>query len=97
MKPKKLAGMMSEGMVLCASNADHSQTELMRPHEDTPLGERVDLEGNPCGDLPQEAQPILNPKRKVEPKLLDKLTTNAGKEGMFNGVKLTTTAGVITS
>ena len=54
MKPKKLAGMMSEGMVLCASNADHSQTELMRPHEDTPIGERVDLEGNPYGDLSQE-------------------------------------------
>ena len=42
-------------------------------------------------------QPILNPKRKVEPKLLVQLTTNADKEGLFNGVKMTTKAGTITS
>ena len=45
MKPKKLAGIMSEGMVLCASNADHTAVELMRPSNDTPIGERVTLEG----------------------------------------------------
>lgn len=97
MKPRKLAGIMSEGMVLCASNADHTQVELMRPSNDTPLGERVSLDGNPFGadGITQEPQPILNPKRKVEPKLLEKLTTDGAKQGLFNGVKLTTKAGPI--
>ena len=69
----------------------------MRPSNDTPLGERVTLDGAPFGDagLPQDWQGILNPKRKVEPKLLEKLTTNGGKEGLFNGVKMMTAAGPI--
>ena len=97
MKPKNLAKILSEGMVLCASNPDHTQVELMRPSNDSAVGERVTLEGSPFGDEPltQEAQPILNPKRKVEPKLLGKLTTNGDKQGLFNGVKLMTAAGPI--
>lgn len=57
MKPRKLAGIMSEGMVLCAGNADRTTIELMRPSNDTPVGERVTLDGNPFGDegLTQEA------------------------------------------
>ena len=47
MKPKKLAGIPSEGMVLCASNADHTIVELMRPPNNSVVGERVTLEGNP--------------------------------------------------
>jgi len=49
MKPKKLAGIMSEGMVLCASNADHTVVELMRPHKDSAIGERVTLVGPSFG------------------------------------------------
>ena len=45
MKPKKLANIMSEGMVLCSSNAEHTVVELMRPHPDSVIGERVTLEG----------------------------------------------------
>lgn len=32
---------MSNGMVLCASNADHTKVELMRPAADSKVGERV--------------------------------------------------------
>ena len=31
LKPKKLAGFESAGMVLCASNEDRSKIEIMRP------------------------------------------------------------------
>ena len=31
LKMRKLAGFPSTGMVLCASNADHTQVELLRP------------------------------------------------------------------
>ena len=50
LKPAKLAGIMSEGMVMCGQNLDHTQVECMRPHNDTPIGERVALDGNPFGE-----------------------------------------------
>ena len=46
LKPRKLAGFNSNGMVLCASNSDHSKVELLRPHPDSKVGERVFLENN---------------------------------------------------
>lgn len=100
MKPKKLAGIMSEGMVLCSGNADHTVVELMRPHADSVIGERVTLEDESlfgAAGLPQEPQPILNPKRKVEPKLLEKLATNGERQGLFDSKKLVTKAGPILS
>jgi len=99
MKPRKLAGIMSEGMVLCGQNADHTVVELMRPHADSAIGERVTLEGDHFGPegLPTEPLAVLNPKRKIEPKLLEKLTTNAVKEGLFDGKKLVTKAGPVVS
>ena len=97
MKARKLAGIMSEGMVLCASNADHTQVELMRPNNDSAIGERVSLEGSLFGEggLTQEMQPILNPKRKVEPAFLEKLTTNGEREGLYNGVRFMTASGPV--
>lgn len=52
LKPRKLADIMSEGMVMCAGNSDHTQVELMRPPEGSVVGERVVLEGNPAGEMP---------------------------------------------
>ena len=99
MKPKKLAGIFSEGMVLCAENADHTQVELIRPTGETKVGERVTLEGNHFGDggLPQDAQPILNPKRKVEQKFLEKLRTDGDRLATYDGLKLTTANGPISA
>ena len=51
LKPRKLADVMSEGMVMCASNADHTAVELMRPPVGCKVGERVQLEGNPIGGV----------------------------------------------
>lgn len=31
LKPRKLAGFNSNGMILCASNADHTKVEILRP------------------------------------------------------------------
>ncbi|EDO08580.1 tRNA binding domain containing protein [Babesia bovis T2Bo] len=45
MKPKNLRGRVSNGMVLCVSNADHTQIELLHPANGTPIGERVTIEG----------------------------------------------------
>jgi tRNA-binding EMAP/Myf-like protein len=47
LKPRKLAGFMSNGMVLCASTDDKSTIELVRPPEGSKVGERIQLTGNP--------------------------------------------------
>lgn len=99
LKPRKLASIKSEGMVLCASSADHSIVELMRPPAGAKVGERVQLEGNPINGEPlkNDFQAVLNPKRKVPEKLLPLLKTDADRQATYNGIKLTTSAGPITA
>lgn len=50
LKPRKLADIMSNGMIMCASNEDKSVIEVIRPPEDSKIGERVQLTGNPILD-----------------------------------------------
>ena len=51
---------------MCASNADHTAIEIVRPPAGSKVGERVTLEGNPIGDaFSQEWQKQLNPKKKI--------------------------------
>lgn len=44
LKPRKLGGFDSNGMILC-SNVDTKAFEFLRPHDDSVVGERVFLEG----------------------------------------------------
>jgi len=100
LKPRKLADLMSQGMVMCAGNDEHTAVEIMRPAEGSKIGERVQLEGNPANgeEFPQEFQPILNPKRKLDRKMLEYLRTNDQTEGTFNtNYRLVTSAGPIKS
>ncbi|GFE55084.1 tRNA binding domain-containing protein [Babesia ovis] len=62
MKPKSLRGKMSNGMVLCVSNADHTELELLHPAEGTPVGERIVIEG--CEGEPDE---VLSTKTGKDP------------------------------
>lgn len=41
LKPRKLADIMSNGMIMCAANEDKSKIELLRPPEGSKVGERV--------------------------------------------------------
>ena len=95
LKPKKLGGEPSEGMVMCANGDD--KCELMRPPAGCQIGERIQLAGNPIdgAPLPEDYQPVLNPKKKVENKLLEMLKTNGKLEGCFNGIKMLTSKGPI--
>lgn len=43
LKARPIAGVPSEGMVMCVSNNDKSQIEILRPPQDTPLGTRLNL------------------------------------------------------
>jgi tRNA-binding EMAP/Myf-like protein len=65
LKPRKLAHIMSQGMVMCAGNADHTQIEIVRPPEGAKIGERVSLEGNPIGtSWSADAREELKSKKK---------------------------------
>ena len=62
LKPRKLAGFNSNGMVVCASNEDHSQIELLVPEGEP--DERIKLEGFDELFGVEKCQ-VLNPKKKV--------------------------------
>eukprot|EP00750_Incisomonas_marina_P009111 INCI15811.3.p1 GENE.INCI15811.3~~INCI15811.3.p1 ORF type:complete len:335 (+),score=69.37 INCI15811.3:88-1092(+) len=47
LKPAKLGGIASQGMVLCASSDDHAQVEFLTPPDGAAIGERVEFEGIP--------------------------------------------------
>lgn len=63
LKPRPLAGFLSNGMVVCASNADHTAVELLIPEGE--LGERIFLEGYQELFVQGDIAPVLNPKKKV--------------------------------
>ncbi|KAL8270189.1 hypothetical protein Esti_005864 [Eimeria stiedai] len=62
LKAKALRGFESHGMVMCASSEDRSATELLQPPADTPLGERVVIQG-----LAGEADEVLSSKKGKDP------------------------------
>ena len=96
LKPRKLGGHISEGMVMCAGSDDHNSLELMRPPPNSKLGERINLEGNPLGDIfTQDFKPILKPKKKVMEAFLTYTKTNSDCEGTFDGIKMVTSGGPI--
>jgi len=99
LKPRPLAGIMSNGMVMCASNEDHTIMELIRPPEGSKPGERIQLTGNPIIGQPvsEDIQEVLNPKKKYAERFLEKLKTNDSCEATYNGVTLQTSAGILKS
>lgn len=45
LKPKKMGGFASNGMVMCASNDAHDQVVLVEPPADAPIGSLITFEG----------------------------------------------------
>ena len=98
LKARKLAGFPSHGMVLCASNEDHSEVKFVSPPVDAKVGERItipdiDFEG-------EEGQPFAENKigkKKVFEKLAPHLVTNDYGTPEFLGRPFLTSAGVCTS
>ena len=99
LKPRKLADFQSNGMVMCASSADKSTVELIRPPEGSKIGERIQLTGNPILGEPvnQDKEEVLNPKKKYAERFLDKICTNEHGQAAYNGVTLETSSGILTS
>jgi len=65
LKPRTMVGFESQGMVLCASNADRSTVEFVEPPAGARNGERITIPGvsddaTPCAE-------VVNPAKKNNP------------------------------
>uniref|UniRef100_A0ACD5W014 Uncharacterized protein n=1 Tax=Avena sativa TaxID=4498 RepID=A0ACD5W014_AVESA len=87
-KPGKLRDVMSAGLVLCASNKDHTVVEPLIPPEEAKLGERISFAG-----FDGKPEDVLNPKKKQLDKITPHLRTDENGIATFRGVPFTTSAG----
>eukprot|EP00828_Plagiopyla_frontata_P008489 TRINITY_DN1422_c0_g1_i3.p1 TRINITY_DN1422_c0_g1~~TRINITY_DN1422_c0_g1_i3.p1 ORF type:complete len:260 (+),score=57.07 TRINITY_DN1422_c0_g1_i3:131-910(+) len=92
LKSKKLAGFASHGMILCASNNDHSKVEIMRP-DSAKIGERVQLENQDI--VSDENIKEITPKEKEIWKMFEQFKVDENSFATFQGVKLKTSTGYI--
>jgi aminoacyl tRNA synthase complex-interacting multifunctional protein 1 len=98
LKARKLVGFASHGMVLCASNEDHTDVKIVCPPVDAKIGERVTVPGWTFEG--EEAAPFAENKvgkKKVFEKIAPFLKTSEYGVPEFLGAPLMTSAGVCTS
>ena len=88
LKPAAMRGVVSQAMVLCASDAEHTRVELVVPPEGAPVGELLTFPGYP--GVP-DAQ--LNPKKKIWEAIQPELHTSSGCEARYREAAFTTSAG----
>ena len=91
LKPSKFAGVLSQGMVLAASNGDKSLVELLDPPEDCKIGEKVSFDG-----FTSNPDPVLNPKHKVFEKCALDMAVNDDLAATYKGVPFMTSQGPVT-
>ncbi|KAF7830862.1 aminoacyl tRNA synthase complex-interacting multifunctional protein 1 [Senna tora] len=91
-KPGKLRDIMSEGLVLCASNEDHTIVEPLLPPEGSKIGERVSFAG-----IDGKPEDVLNPKKKQLEKITPNLFTDEKGVATFKGIPFMTSGGPCTS
>lgn len=99
LKARKLVGFPSHGMVLCASNADHTDVRLVNPPIDAKIGERITIPDFDF-DNGEESAPFAENKigkKKVFEKIAPHLLTSKYGVPEFLGRPLMTSAGVCTS
>ncbi|KAH7284556.1 hypothetical protein KP509_34G059700 [Ceratopteris richardii] len=87
-KPGKLRDVMSSGLVLCASNSDHSSVEPLIVPDGAVVGEKITFAG--YEGKPEE---VLNPKKKQLEKIFPDLCTDDSGLAIYKGVSFMTSAG----
>jgi len=96
LKARKLVGFPSHGMVLCASNEDHTEVKLISPPVEAKVGERVIVP-----DFDFEGEDIFAEnkvgKKKIVEKLAPFLVTSKYGVPEFLGRPFMTSGGVCTS
>lgn len=97
LKARNMRGIKSHGMVLCASNEDHTQVEPLVAPDATPNGERICF---PTGEEGEEEQgdpalPNQLQKKKFWEKCQPLLKTDAQGLAVFNGRPMMTSGGQV--
>ena len=94
LKPRHVGTFVSQGMVICAENADHSVVELVEPPADAKVGEWIQFEGLPQVNPDEE----VNPNRKTSPwcKCQEYLRANQDGVAVFKENAFITSAGKCT-
>merc|ERR1719291_1260308 len=92
LKPAKMRGIESCGMVLCGSRAEPKEVEPLNVPEGSAPGDRVVVDGEKEG-MPDE---VLNPKKKVWEKLSEDLKVSGEGFAQWQGNDLVTPKGKIT-
>jgi len=92
LKPAKMAGFESAGMVLCAANAEHTKVELLEVPEGAKVGERVFIDGLTGDPL----QPNQVAKKNILKNVLPDLKTTTECQASWQGKVLMTSAGPVT-
>ncbi len=90
LKPRKLAGNESNGMVLATSDEKHETVELLRPHPDAKVGELVTLEAEDFVHSAPESK-FINTKNFE--KFLVQLKSNENGVPLFENYVLKTASG----
>jgi aminoacyl tRNA synthase complex-interacting multifunctional protein 1 len=91
LKARNLAGFPSHGMVMCASNDDHTKVEFAVPPEGSVIGERImfdSIVGEPEADTKVA-------KKKIFEKMAPDLKTDETGQVVWKTHKATTTAGAV--
>jgi methionine--tRNA ligase beta chain len=91
LKKRNLVGFPSHGMVMCASNADHTQVECMEPPANAKIGERVEFEG--ISGNPEPENKVA--KKKIFESVAPDLKTNAEGVCVWKGATSKTSDGPI--
>lgn len=79
LKPAKMRGIVSEGMVMCASSPD--AVEVLRPPSGSVAGDLVS-----CDGYPRQPDAQLNPKKKIFETCAPDLRTNDALAACYKGV-----------
>eukprot|EP01029_Cantina_marsupialis_P027909 TRINITY_DN774158_c0_g1_i1.p1 TRINITY_DN774158_c0_g1~~TRINITY_DN774158_c0_g1_i1.p1 ORF type:complete len:819 (+),score=288.55 TRINITY_DN774158_c0_g1_i1:25-2457(+) len=74
--PRKLKGFMSNGMVLCASNDEHTQLEFVEPPAGASIGDRVIVAG--INDVAEPDTVVYGDKKSPLPSVIAALQTVDG-------------------
>jgi len=93
LEPRKIGGIPSNGMVLCASTEGKGKVELLDVPEGTPVGERVVFPGHESAPEPVLKKKLAKHYEEVAPQLV----TDAEGIATWNGMPFKTSKGVIKS
>jgi len=94
LKAANMRGVRSEAMVICASNDDHTQVELLEPPAGSAPGDVIRVDGEECA--PDDVI-NLSDKNNIFKKLQEELKTNDVLVATFKGKELRTDKGTFTA